>query len=801
MTRPIRRRRALFLAMALLACADLLPAAARRVVIIKADGVPGALLEQVREERDPETGKSRLPWIDEVFGRQGARLANFYVRGSSLSTPSWSIIDTGLHQRIHGNVEYDRFTLRAYDYLNFVPFFFGYALSRRVDMPGVEVLDEAGTPLLIDHFPPEERFQSFQLFQRGNRWSTLGGALPYHIRLRGPWRLLEDSQTGFEVTASIGERTERDLTASLHAPRERYFDFFTGDYDHTAHLNNNRDTQIRVLKSLDGLVGRLWTAIQATPQGPETILALVSDHGMNTMPGVFSQGFSLVDWFGSPEGGGHHVITNRYPLSEYKLHGLNPFVSAVTTASASSTYLKDDASRYPTAVLDLDGNERAAVELRSNDLNRLQMLLLLMVAEPAKSEQSRALANQFFSILDRRRPLWSRTVSELGEEMAALDREIGRQKKALKGMPKRFSPEDRFYGRDQIPRRLSAHVRGWEQEQKSYADYLGSIKKLLALNADGFDAMKVNIGEVIPRKSLGEANSIYDLQNYSVGPAPERTVNYLAALKNISVRNVLQKEVSSDPVDFIVVPVPPDTPGLPERGSLSEAVWLYGGEDRQALILRRADEIRYLPVKNLRGAEDGSIRFEDAGWVAVLPLHLWEDPQLDTAGRPRAEWLGEWHEERAWFKAVYRTEYSTGIIGVLEQFREPEPRRAIWDAGTPEADEVLLRRLEKRRRRLVIPDMLVFASDHWNFNTRGFNPGGNHGSFFQRSAHATFLIAGGSETGIPRGLVVTEPYDTLSFAPTILRLMGMPPRPGDPPMPGPVVEQLFAEPRLTERDR
>jgi hypothetical protein len=33
------------------------------------------------------------------------------------------------------------------------------------------------------------------------------------------------------------------------------------------------------------------------------------------------------------------------------------------------------------------------------------------------------------------------------------------------------------------------------------------------------------------------------------------------------------------------------------------------------------------------------------------------------------------------------------------------------------------------------------------------------------------MIAGGSKTGIPRGLEITEPYDSLSVAPTLFRLM------------------------------
>jgi hypothetical protein len=34
------------------------------------------------------------------------------------------------------------------------------------------------------------------------------------------------------------------------------------------------------------------------------------------------------------------------------------------------------------------------------------------------------------------------------------------------------------------------------------------------------------------------------------------------------------------------------------------------------------------------------------------------------------------------------------------------------------------------------------------------------------------MIAGGERTGIPRGLVVEEPYDSLSFVPTLLALTG-----------------------------
>jgi hypothetical protein len=67
---------------------------------------------------------------------------------------------------------------------------------------------------------------------------------------------------------------------------------------------------------------------------------------------------------------------------------------------------------------------------------------------------------------------------------------------------------------------------------------------------------------------------------------------------------------------------------------------------------------------------------------------------------------------------------------------------------------------------------MINASDHWNFDVRGFNPGGNHGSFFRISTHATLMFAGGERTGIPRGVVVDEPYDSLSVVPTVLAMTG-----------------------------
>jgi hypothetical protein len=107
----------------------------KRVVVVKVDGLPYDMVNRFARERDEQTGKSLLPWITHVL-RTGHARRKFYVRGMSLSGPSWSLLDTGQHLQIKSNVEFDRYTLHSYDYLNFIPFYINYSLSRRVDMAG-----------------------------------------------------------------------------------------------------------------------------------------------------------------------------------------------------------------------------------------------------------------------------------------------------------------------------------------------------------------------------------------------------------------------------------------------------------------------------------------------------------------------------------------------------------------------------------------------------------------------------------------------------------------------------------------
>jgi hypothetical protein len=199
-----------------------------------------------------------------------------------------------------------------------------------------------------------------------------------------------------------------------------------------------------------------------------------------------------------------------------------------------------------------------------------------------------------------------------------------------------------------------------------------------------------------------------------------------------SVRNNVQAGVGPRPVDFIAMQIPRANLMLPpDQTPHEDVIWLYANEERQALILARHEaagklELRYLPVCGLRQDFDGSIHFEPARLTSGFPLRIFEDPDLAVPDGGRIEWLNSWHSELEWLQAVHRTKYSNGILAVHEQFLEDL-------RSDSSADAALLQRFKQRRRRLVEPDFLIFASDHWNFNVRGFNPGGNHGSFLRIS--------------------------------------------------------------------
>ena len=259
-------------------------------------------------------------------------------------------------------------------------------------------------------------------------------------------------------------------------------------------------------------------------------------------------------------------------------------------------------------------------------------------------------------------------------------------------------------------------------------------------------------------------------------------VDYFPLLASQRVRNNPQPAVSPKPIDFTATSLSTDSvvakTGEP---SLKMAIWLYGDDRHQLIELVKPGtsgiEIRLMPVAELRDDASGNLRWQDAQWTSHFPLELYEDNQLRIpAGSDRGTWLSSWHTEREWMDAIHNTRYSNGVIGLTEEMLPPgQALSGVQHTGSP-----LLSRFEVRRRELVQADFHVFAADHWNFNVRNFNPGGNHGGFLRISTHSVWMMAGAN---VPRGEHIRTPYDSLNFASTLLHQLGRP-----APMPDRVVD-------------
>jgi hypothetical protein len=270
-----------------------------------------------------------------------------------------------------------------------------------------------------------------------------------------------------------------------------------------------------------------------------------------------------------------------------------------------------------------------------------------------------------------------------------------------------------------------------------------------------------------------------------------RRVDYFSALPRIRAQNNVQASVSSQPVDFLAVRVPADlmrTSQQTDSENIGDGVWIAEDAEKQALIVSRQTpggnlELRYLPIRHLTQDRQGRLHFTPAEWSDDLPLRVWRD--LPLPEHLRAAWLGEWHTDREWLNFFHATEYSNAVVSLHELFRDlPLEHSAM-------TTEAVIGRFNHRRRLNSRPDFVVFANDHWNFNFRGFNPGGNHGSFFRASTRATLMFAGGIQAGIPKGLRIDQPYDVLNFAPTILSLIGRPDALG--PLPASAIAELAVQ--------
>lgn len=802
-----------------------------RLVVVKYDGLPPALVDRFVRRTDPRTGRSVLPWIERLFYTSGVRFDDFTSRGASLSEPSWTILDTGQHGVIKGNFEVDRNTGNVQYYLDFVSFYADAARFRRVYPVSVETLDASGTPLLSDAFRANERETGIQLNRRGTKFNDFlrVGLGP----VKGPVKeRLGDLLVGVDFHRAYDDATREAFLKAVRDPAIRYADIYYANVDEVIHDDNSETGILEAVRRADRLLGETYAAIEASGAADRTVLAVVSDHGLTfDLNGRYSQGVNLVAYLAKPELGANTVLAHDAPRANYSLKRsiFKPWLETAVVQPAERPYVANRPERV-TCAIDYDGNERAMLQLRDPDLNRLELLVGALREGSLDAPKRAAASAAVMRIVERHRAAWIADAARLREEIGALARVgtaaaadakrlhelVEAHRRDKDGAPDGRPPLPPFGGlagnnesdrwEDLAQSEKEKRAEAWRSENyaEQYRAVAASLERRAAARSAS-DLVDAPVEDVFGAFDLGDRPSTADLLDYPAGLAGVALdasgdldesatfvhVDYLRKLSEIRVRNAVRTDTTTAPVAYTTTRLPVDATvkTAVARGVLSaddaarvgSAYLVYGDDDDQIVLFvagarDASGPVRAVPVSRFAAdAVTGEVTFESASWRAGLPFGLFEDDALATGDVDRTAWLSAFHTDREWLAATSRTASGLGVPNLVEvlscDYREGYAAAAKRDATD---DERLVRRFELRRRDAAMGDIFLEAAPHWNFDVKDFNPGGNHGGFGRQSMHAVFWMHGGPETRVvPGPLVVAAPYDGLDFAPTVFEAAGV----------------------------
>ena len=775
-----------------------------RVILFKVDGLPGLLIEAALAPQSdavlrlPFPGRFRedyratqtlvdreelLPNMKEYFVRQGVRAGTIFTGTLPLSAPVWAQIDSGQPSIVKRNYYFNRASGASRVYLNGLFDSAGKLIKGSGRTHALWELDLLGIPILPDAFPPARVWSSLQPLSRKRSAIQLGAMGKFLVRAgeRGfrPGAVIHQHLSHLVAYPDHGERLDQSLSQTLakwlkwraEGDLSETLDFITALFvsiDHRLHLDSSYRSVLHLLVKLDDWFGEVMGAVEQTARRNRTLVAMVSDHGMNLYPVHINYGFPINPWLRRPEFGGHTVLSPEVEDSDHALTRPIPGVDfARVYESPASPYgeaVPFGSKGYFTAFAANMGNPRFDLFLRHSDLNRLHLLLLDSLRLRNDVEKLDRVFEVFLPVFQGVRPWLEADAVSL--QQAAEVFEAWSEQHLAAGMPS---------ARDAGSRLAS--------ESRLYRNQAAILRRLLALPLEEKEWCHVirsgfEIDEVIPRGYFGPPNALEQLGNYPVGwakPAAERwsqsdetpfrTLNYLDLITGYRALNP-DAYGNRYPFNFLVVPIPSENltgwKGLPLR----QALWLLASEDRgQAVLLEATDgTLWYAPLKNR-----GELASLDAAGATG---------SRDPLGYPNRLWA-RWLAPRRWVSETARLETSLVPVILADLFR---PNFQDYLSGESRAGvlmpldgsgrrEDLLGALRFRFRQAT-PDFRVWMRHGWNVNTMGQQPGGSHGGFLPLETQTTFMVWGGEELGLKRGRKLSGAFLTLDIAPTLMDAIG-----------------------------
>jgi hypothetical protein len=798
-----KRKRLLSAAAFLLAAFLSLPAATLaedgpKLVLIKLDGVSWFVLEAAVNPSGPATDRLPypemfrdahrqfqsilgkrvlLPNFQTYFFQEAVRTRTMYSGTLALSTPSWSMIDTGQPTIVKANSSFNRFSGRLSFYLDQV------RESRNLLLGAGKTtalwqLDLLGVPILIDAFPPERSWTAIQPFYRQRPHDQLSN-LGRHLVTRGqpgrnPFSLLYRHLKGTVHDLDYPEKND-EAVARLAARkvleelegRERYdvinAAFFT--IDHQIHLDADYRNILTWLIQVDSWVGEIMAAVHRSGRSRDTLAAIVSDHGLDFDPVNINYAFPINRWLRDPRFGAHNTLAT---LVENSAHALSTPIRGFDFnrlyESQHSPYgnkAPGGEKGYATAFTANNGNPRFDAFLRNSDLNRLHMMLLdirrlrrdphrLEVIYPVFSEHLEAARN------------WLKADAARAE---AASKALLHKAHTLEADPDPYSVDS--------ARRL-------KEEAEEYRRILVGLNRLLSIPGERDEWMKwarsrFKVSQLLPKGYMGPPNNLEQLRNYVSGWVQEENLRWIegpAAFRTVDYPEVLAGFRAASPnaygnpypFAFFSTRLPLDQVNLQTDQPLRQVIWLKFSRGRGEALMAESEsgDLMYQPIRPLAPAGSG---------YAVTP-----DPNSDPLDYTGL--AGRWLTPRQWGLETESKEYSVVPVILADLFRENHE----FFLDSPHLEERLSSLAPQRREEFLSAlrfrfeqktcDFRVWTNPGWNVNTNAHTPGGSHGAFNPLDVRTVFAVWGGSNFPLKRGSVVEGAYFTYDILPTLLNAMG-----------------------------
>ncbi len=231
-------------------------------------------------------------------------------------------------------------------------------------------------------------------------------------------------------------------------------------------------------------------------------------------------------------------------------------------------------------------------------------------------------------------------------------------------------------------------------------------------------------------------NKFYELEHYGRGPN-RQPVNLIKAIGEINLekRNVFPNDINPHPAQFIIVKVSQDLIYVRNTDGTTALIWIKQKDGKYLY--------RYMPVNQFDEDENGKISYAET--AQADPFNYLQD--LEGSRESIQKFLGEYHDDKEWLGATYKTHYPDAIFALVKPFHWNQKLSAFAKSQDP--------------------DIVVSAMPGWNFRIENVN-GADHGYLSEGSLRATLMISG---PDIKKGVVET-PHRMVELTPTVFQIIG-----------------------------